>query len=228
MSVDQDPAASDGIQNNSVRCAFNEMLKVNVVVFLFEQIQGHFWPKVRPIDSIKYIAQNLRRGDNALLHKLKSLLGCTVERGNNLIGGWSCFLLIAYVFNVHVLNCVFVCISLPIEIYRVTEFDQVNSKWCNSVHLVFWRKLKMAIRCFYLLISQHFWLLQGLWSQIICPSAWFAYWFGIVVTLVGTKSVQDSEKKCESKMKLSAMLEAQIDVRCDVLRLSDRTACNAR
>lgn len=42
MSVDQDPAAGDDIQYNSVRCAFNETLKVNVVVFLFGQIQGRF------------------------------------------------------------------------------------------------------------------------------------------------------------------------------------------
>lgn len=115
MSVDQEPAASDDIQYNSVRCAFNETLKVNVVVFLFGQIQGCFWPKVRPIDSVKYIAQNLRRGDNALLHKLKSLLGCTVERGNNLIGGWSCFLLIVYVFNVHVLTVCLCAFPFPLR-----------------------------------------------------------------------------------------------------------------
>lgn len=46
--------------------------------------------------------------------------------------------------------------------------------------------------------------------------------------VVGTKSVQDCEKKCESKMKLSTMLEVQIDVWSDILGLLDLQAMHAR
>lgn len=54
---------------------------------------------------------NLRRGGNALLHKnLKSLLGCTVERGNNRLGMKS--FSIDCVCSMY-MYCMCVCVHMP-------------------------------------------------------------------------------------------------------------------
>lgn len=90
-------------------------------MWLFWQIQG----QVRPTDRqtiYRYIySTNLRRGDNALLHKnLKSLLGCTVERGNNRLGMKS-FSIDCVCSMYMYCMCVCVCTCLPIEINRVRD-----------------------------------------------------------------------------------------------------------
>lgn len=51
---------------------------------------------------------------------------------------------------------------------------------------------------------------------------------GSFFTLVRTKSVQDCAMKCKLEIKVSVILEVQIDVRSDILGLCFRTADTAR
>lgn len=93
---------------------FNETLNVNC------GFSGVSKVKLDPqTDDIYIIAQTFEEGTNALLHKnLKSLLGCTVERGNNRLGMKS-FSIDCVCSMYMYCMCVFVCTCLPIEINRV-------------------------------------------------------------------------------------------------------------
>lgn len=93
---------------------FNETLNVNCGFSDVSKV------KLDPqTDDIYIIAQTFEEGTNALLHKnLKSLLGCTVERGNNRLGMKS-FSIDCVCSMYMYCMCVFVCTCLPIEINRV-------------------------------------------------------------------------------------------------------------
>lgn len=69
---------------------------------------------------------NLRRGDNALLHKnLKSLLGCTVERGNNRLGMKS--FSIDCVCSMY-MYCMRVCVHMPFHRDKQGHVPQLEMK----------------------------------------------------------------------------------------------------